>query len=132
MTPPPLSGQDKAFLDRLTTIDFGPLAFKLIHPEEGPGWTLQQVTHAIEQYRRFLFLNHLYPNHEIVPTREIDQVWHAHILDTVKYREDCQTLFGYPLEHWPYFGIRDERDRQNLNHAFSETQSLFEKHFCFD
>jgi hypothetical protein len=129
MTTAALSEQDKAFLARLATIDFGPLAFKLTHPEESPGWTLEQATYAIEQYRRFLFLTYRYPDREIVPTREIDQVWHTHILDTAKYREDCETLFGHFLEHWPYFGIRDERDRQNLHHAFAETQILFQTHF---
>ena len=132
MTRQSLSEKESAFLQRLKTIDFGPLAFKLMHPEEGQRWTLEQTTQAIEQYRRFLFLNHLYPNHELVPTREIDQVWHTHILDTAKSREDCDLLFGQLLEHWPYFGIRDESDRQNLNDAFAETQLLFKKHFCSD
>ena len=124
-----LSEENKTFLQRLAAIDFGPIAFKLMNPEEGQGWTLEQATDAIEQYRRFLLLNHLYPNQQIIPSREIDQVWHTHILDTAKYREDCEQLFGQFVDHWPYFGMQDEADRQALDQAFAQTQSLFEQHF---
>ncbi|MEM9906391.1 MAG: hypothetical protein AAF921_15345 [Cyanobacteria bacterium P01_D01_bin.44] len=124
-----LSTDDKSFLERLSNIDFGPIAFKLMHPEDGDGWTLERVTRAVELYRRFLFLNYLYDDRPIVPSREIDQVWHTHILDTAKYREDCDALFGRFMDHWPYFGMRDADERQQLNDAFAETQALFEKHF---
>ncbi|WNZ27473.1 glycine-rich domain-containing protein-like [Leptolyngbya sp. NK1-12] len=127
--PPQLSATDQAFLQRLARIDFGPIAFKLMHPDKGPGWPLAQTTHAIEQYRRFLFLHHRYPTAQLVPSQEIDQVWHIHILDTAKYRQDCQFLFGRFIDHYPYFGLRGEADRQAMEHAFAHTQALFEQ--CF-
>lgn len=123
------SNEGKEFIDRLNPIDFGCIAFKLMNPEEGTAWTLEQATQAIEQYRLFLILNYLYPDKVIVPSRTIDRVWHAHLLDSAKYREDCQTLFGYFLDHYPYFGMADENDRQALEDAFSETQALWEHHF---
>lgn len=129
MKPLTLSRRERTFLEKLQTLDFGPIAFKLMHPDEGRGWKIEQVTRAIEQYRRFLFLNYLYPNQQIVPTQEIDRVWHAHILDTEKYRQDCELLFGHFLHHYPYFGIRDEADRQQLEQAFSQTQELFKSYF---
>ncbi len=92
-------------------------------------WSLEQITHAIEQYRLFLILNYLYPQNAIVPSQIIDRVWHFHILDTAKYREDCQTLFGQFMDHYPYFGMNDESDRQSLKRAFMETKSLWFKHF---
>jgi hypothetical protein len=50
---------------------------------------------AIErEYRRFLVLNMLYPFESIVPCREVDKFWHAHILDTAAYRVDCERVFG--------------------------------------
>ncbi|MEL6161824.1 MAG: glycine-rich domain-containing protein-like [Cyanobacteria bacterium J06623_5] len=120
---------DRDFLAKLTSIDFGPIAFKLMNPEEGEGWTLERSTKAVEQYRKFLFLVYRYPGERIVPSREVDQVWHTHILDTVKYREDCDLLFEKFMDHWPYFGLKDEAERQELNDAFSHTQQLFETHF---
>lgn len=38
-------------------------------------------------------------------------------------------LFGRFIHHFPYFGIRNEGDRQQLNAAFSQTQALFKQHF---
>jgi len=121
--------EDKAFLKKLSSIDFGPIAYKLINPEEGEGWSLERATKAIEQYRRFLFLVYRYPEERIVPSREVDEVWHTHILDTMKYREECDLLFGKFMDHWPYFGLKDAEERQELNNAFDQTQQLFQLHF---
>jgi hypothetical protein len=120
---------DREFLSRLNQIDFGPIAFKLMHPEDGQIWTLERVTHEIEQYRRFLWLNYLYPDRPIVPSQSIDRVWHFHILDTAKYREDCQIFFGKFMDHYPYFGMNDAADRESLDSAFSQTQNLWVQHF---
>jgi hypothetical protein len=44
-----------------------------------------------------------------------------HILDTAAYREDCDEIFGRFLDHFPYFGMRDEQDAQALEHAYADT-----------
>jgi hypothetical protein len=120
---------DQSFLEKLAAIDFEPIAFKLMYPDEGTGLTLEQATHAIEQYRRFLFLHHRYPEQPLVPSQEIDRVWHTHILDTAKYREDCELLFGQFIDHYPYFGVTDVADRRRLETAYAQTQALFAQ--CF-
>lgn len=125
----PSHKEKQEFIDRLNKITFGCIAYKLINPEEGDAWTLEQARQAIEKYRLFLILNYLYPDRIIVPSREIDKVWHCHILDTRKYFSDCDTLFGEYMEHFPYYGIRDESDRQALEDSFYETQELWEHHF---
>jgi hypothetical protein len=124
-----LSAKDYIFLQRLTEVDFEPIAFKLTHPDEGLGLSLAQVSHNIEGYRQYLFLYYLYPDRILVPSREIDQVWHTHILDTAKYREDCDQLFGRFIDHWPYFGLADAADKAALEKAFAETQALYAHHF---
>ncbi len=103
-----------------------------MHPSEGKGWTHQETKQAIAGYLNFLYLIHLYPNLPLVPTQEIDQVWHHHILDTSKYAEDCQMLFGYFVHHFPYFGLRGESDRHNWQCAVEQTQALFQEHFGED
>ncbi|MEN8445108.1 MAG: glycine-rich domain-containing protein-like, partial [Cyanobacteria bacterium J06555_13] len=120
---------DRDFLARLSAIDFGPIAYKLMNPEEGEGWTIERATQAIEQYRKFLFLVKHYPDRKIVPSREVDQVWHTHILDTAKYREDCDIVFGKFMDHWPYFGMKDAAEKQDLDDAFAETRMLLNNHF---
>jgi hypothetical protein len=74
----------------------------------------------------------MYPHTPIVPTKDLDKVWHAHILDTVKYEADCNEIFGTFLHHFPYFGLRDDDDAKNLQAAFANTRSLFQEHFSFD
>jgi hypothetical protein len=36
------------------------------------------------------------------PTRGADAIWHAHILHTRRYREDCEALVGHFVDHEPF------------------------------
>ena len=45
------------FLDVLNSLNFGPLAYKLMHPEDGPGLSLDQTTDAITKYKGFRILD---------------------------------------------------------------------------
>ena len=81
------------------------------------------------EYRRFLTLKLLYPSIALVPSKQVDTVWHAHILDTRAYREDCQQVFGRFIDHYPYFGIYGKDDYQEMKNTFSQTVVLYEKHF---
>ncbi|WP_414526956.1 glycine-rich domain-containing protein [Nodularia chucula] len=120
------------FLQKLEVLDLEPIAFLLMHPEKGCGWTREQTVRALKQYVIFLFLMYVYPHNKIIPTQEIDAVWHSHLLDTAKYKEDCQMLFGRFINHFPYAGLMDEVDRNDWEVAFAETQVLFAEHFEFD
>ncbi|WP_404982888.1 glycine-rich domain-containing protein [Cobetia marina] len=84
---------------------------------------------AEREYRRFLSLKAFYPAVSLVPSKEVDALWHAHILDTRAYREDCHQVFGRFIDHYPYFGIYGEDDYQQLKDAFAQTVALYEKHF---
>lgn len=110
-------------------LDLEPIVFKITHPTEGKGWSLERADKAVERYRQFLELSLRYPQKSIVPSAEIDEIWHYHILDTAKYRHDCDQIFGRPLDHFPYFGLRSDEDEKALKAAFEETKSLFLKHF---
>jgi hypothetical protein len=90
------------FLYKLYCLDLGPIAYQLVYPHEGQGWSLEQTSWAIFNYKRFLLQHYLAPNQPLSPNRLVDQVWHAHILDTQKYLEDCDWLFGYVVHHFPY------------------------------
>lgn len=120
------------FIQDISEIDFTMIKLKLQDKEEGLGWTKRQCNEAEIEYTRFLALKRTYPEKEIVPTKTIDAFWHQHILDTAKYAEDCQTVFGYFLHHYPYFGMNGKQDAQNLVGAFEETKTLYKKHFGKD
>lgn len=129
---PVIFAENQTFPEKLKSLELGQIARKLMHSIHGLGWTRQQVARAIANYKRFLYLLYLYPSSAIVPTQEIDEVWHQHILDTRKYAEDCQWLFGYFVHHYPYFGIGSEAEQDVLESAFTHTQFLFVKHFGID
>lgn len=81
------------------------------------------------EYRRFLTLKCIYPSVVLVPSKQVDAVWHAHILDTRAYRDDCHLVFGRFIDHYPYFGIYGKDDYLELKNAFAHTVALYEKHF---
>jgi len=65
----------------------------------------------------------------MVPSKEVDAFWHAHILDTMKYAEDCEEIFGYFLHHFPYLGLRGGEDAARQEQADQETQRLYQQEF---
>lgn len=118
-----------AAVEKVSKLDFSMLRMKLTTEE---GWTLEACDDAEDLYRKFLALNIRYPNTKICPNGPTDEFWHAHILDTRKYAEDCQALFGGLLHHFPYFGLRGPEDRADLEQAFAGTTDLFIRHFGID
>lgn len=111
-------------------LDLEPIVFKLTQPEDDePGCMgLQEADQQILHYRGFLVLNVLLPSATLVPTRKVDKVWHCHILDTEKYREDTAifvALYGQPLEHFPYLGLRGPADKEALQEAFQQTLGYY-------
>lgn len=116
-------------VERVSKLDFTMLKRKLA---EESGWTAETCGEVEDLYRKFLALNVRYPGRRICPTGPVDEFWHAHILDTEAYARDCGELFGGILHHYPYFGMRGERDRADLERTFSESVDLFVVHFGVD
>jgi hypothetical protein len=109
----------------LKKLDLSPIAYQLMYS----GWSREQTVKAITKYMMFMCLIHSYPNVALVPTQEIDKIWHTHILDTEKYAADCQMLFGHFIHHYPYFGMGNESEEQAKQAAFIQTQLLMNQHF---
>lgn len=103
------------------------------------GWIRSDAEKSFQMFKRFLFLRKKYPSFKhLVPSKDIDECWHAFILDTMYYRATCKILFHkeYPdqdgyLDHYPYFGIDDNGDKNSkiLSNAFAATQDLYFKEF---
>lgn len=104
--------------------------YKLLHPgRDEPGLTLVQADEDVVLYRCFLKLCALVPDLSLVPTEAIDRVWHAHLLDTAKYRADCRYALGRFVDHFPYAGLRGDADEITWHADFARTRQLFAKHF---
>lgn len=110
-------------------LDLEPLIVKAMDAEEGMGWALEYAIEVAEEYRKYLTLCLENPKASIVPSQNVDKFWHLHILDTQKYQEDFQNVFGYFLHHFPYFGMRGEKDAQNLQQAWEESCAVYAKRF---
>ncbi|HEX7636191.1 MAG TPA: hypothetical protein VF427_13055 [Noviherbaspirillum sp.] len=110
-------------------LDLDPIKFKLMDKQEGYGWTREQADQHELEYRRFLTLLVKYPGELIAPSKAVDKFWHGHILDTMKYAEDCERVFGYFLHHFPYFGMRGEEDAANLAAAAVNMKRLYAQEF---
>lgn len=113
----------------IASIDLEMVKMKLMDTEEGLGWSEEQCDDAEIEYKRFLHLNNKYPSSTIVPHTLMDLMWHQHILDTRAYHKDCLSVFGEYFHHFPYFGIRSEADKANLESAFSKTQEVYLSEF---
>jgi hypothetical protein len=137
-TPLPMSAvaalleQDEALeraLAEVDALDLSMLKKKLGRDE---GLTQEECDEIEDLYRKFLALNMRYPDRKICPTGPIDMFWHAHILDTRAYAADCDRLFGRMLHHFPYFGMRGEDDRKDLEQTFNASIALFIRHYGID
>jgi hypothetical protein len=120
------------FLDKLNNLDFGPLAYKLMYPEDGTGLSLEQTADAITKYKGFLFLYQSCEGKSISPSRYIDFVWHNHILDTELYFVQSAILYGNYLHHFPFFGKRDGDDERQLLETAEFTKRQASNFFNWD
>ncbi|MBF2050290.1 MAG: glycine-rich domain-containing protein [Leptolyngbya sp. IPPAS B-1204] len=132
MTATPQLNQDvslefQRFLQKVHLLDLRPIASQLIQaqPQRAP----QSIVRAIADYLEFLYLVDRHPHLQLVPTVEVDEVWHHHILDTRKYAGDCQLLFGKFIHHATYVGTYSEEERLAQLQAFTLTQALYRHYF---
>jgi len=120
-------------MQKAKSIDFTLVQKKITKedPNIAKIWSLKGARDAIEQYRKFMYLLYKYHNTDyiIVPSIEVDEIWHHHILDTKKYQEDCKILYGFFAHHFPYLGMGGKRSLQKLHKYFQITQNLYFEEF---
>lgn len=90
------------------------------------GWSLERTENAIREYKRFLFIHKKYPKLVLVPCKEVDEIWHAHILHTKEYAEDCKKLFGRFLHHRPTYE-KEEKKRDSTR--YNKFLEVYKKEF---
>ena len=77
-----------------------------------------------KQYRIFLQLHFEKHGSILIPTKDIDEMWHAHILHTRKYVAFCKDVFGCYLHHNPH--AREVSDKNERKRMFLKTKSMIE------
>jgi hypothetical protein len=126
-----INRQTEGGVEVIESLDLNPVVFRLIDVDDGPGWSLEKACSVEKRYRQFLML-HVHYNDDcarFVPDSDVDEFWHYHILDTRKYYEDCVSIFGAVLHHYPYLGKRNQEDIARLASNFAETKALLASHF---
>lgn len=110
-------------------LELGYLVDKLTAPEYPLArWPLALAKEGLLYYQRFLQLMVIYGPEGLVPTRDIDEFWHAHILFTKEYIADCHHLVGHYIHHAPADPANPEEVSQ-LTEQFERTKTLYLKEF---
>lgn len=78
---------------------------------------------AIDRYNKFLKLFILYPGKTLVPTLDIDLVWHTHQCSAVLYEGTMRAKTGRYINH------DDKIGKEKLGHGTDETRHLFRTRF---
>ncbi|KAH7146301.1 hypothetical protein EDB81DRAFT_689454 [Dactylonectria macrodidyma] len=81
------------------------------------------LTRAVERYENYLELFQLYPGKMLVPTLDIDLVWHTHQLSADNYKTVTESRCGRFINH------NDKLGKPTLNTGMKDTQELFQVHF---
>ncbi|KAI0248716.1 hypothetical protein BJV78DRAFT_1276476 [Lactifluus subvellereus] len=79
--------------------------------------------HAVVRYHAFLDLMSSTQHMLVVPTLDIDLVWHSHQLSGPRYQKDCKTNVGRYVDH------DDKVEQFHLSDAFDATCRAWEKRY---
>ena len=110
-------------------LDLGPIKFKLKN-DASLNWSEDEINTAENEYRKFLALSLDNPlNEPNVPCGHVDKFWHQHMLDSAKYCEETQAIFGHYLHHFPYFGMLSEEDERAMFAAGTRTLARYREKF---
>jgi len=85
-----------ASAEKVKALDLDAVVSVLVEKDK---YTPGKAAELTEEYRKYLALAS--SGHNPVPSKKVDDAWHAHILNTKKYQADTKSLFGQVLHHEP-------------------------------
>ncbi len=113
-------------IDAIQNLD---LNFVIERLTEKQRWSQEDASEAVRRYKNFLVLHYLYPAKKLVPTTDIDEAWHAHILFTREYANHCQTIFHKYLHHVPTRSSPSKEEKEEMHLAYCSTSVLYRQEF---
>lgn len=78
---------------------------------------------AVDRYDKFLHLFRLYPHNFLVPTLDVDLVWHTHQCNAEEYRRFVTERVGRFINH------EDKIGRDTLDSGFVNADGWYRLHF---
>lgn len=108
-------------------LDLESVKLRVMDPELGEGWTKEYADGIEVAYKNYLVMLTKYPDdiEDILISKDVDEFWHAHILHTKKYADDCQKIFGNFLHHDPQPRERSSAEIQRRSVLIEKTHHLY-------
>src|SRR3712207_960540 len=80
----------------IQSLDLESVKLRLMDPELGEGWTREYADSVEAAYKTYLTMVAKYQDdaEDIMLAKDVDEFWHTHILQTMKYTADCEKVFG--------------------------------------
>jgi len=118
-------------ISAIQALDLESVKARLMDDELGEGWTREYADSVEQAYKTYLTMLAKYQDHaeDIMLAKDVDEFWHTHILQTMKYTDDCQRVFGAYLHHNPHVGPRTEAVLAEREALAEKTRRLYEREF---
>jgi hypothetical protein len=115
----------------IQALDLESVKLRLMDPVLGEGWTREYADSIETAYKTYLTLVAKYQDdaEDILLAKDVDEFWHTHILQTMKYAADCQAAFGGFLHHEPHVGAITQELRDKRGKLADKTRALYEREF---
>jgi hypothetical protein len=115
----------------IQALDLESVKLRVTDPVLGEGWTREYADSIEVSYKNYLtmLVKHPADAEDILLAEDVDEFWHTHILQTMKYTEDCQNVFGNYLHHQPHVGEVTSEDLERRNAQAEKTQRLYEREY---
>ena len=90
-------------------------------------WDPDYTKRVMDEYKKFVFLA-MTAGHLVVPSDEIDQVWHIHMLYSQEYWKNfCPQILGREFHHGPSTGGKQEDTKHN--NWYKKTKETYKEVF---
>ena len=118
-------------ISAIHALDLESVKARLMDEELGEGWTREYADSIEQAYKTYLTMLVKYQDHaeSIMLAKDVDEFWHTHILQTLKYSDDCQRVFGAYLHHNPHVGPRTAAVLAEREALAEKTRRLYEREF---
>src|SRR5258706_25806 len=115
----------------IQALDLESVKVRVTDPKLGEGWTRAYADGIEAAYKNYLSMLVKYQDdaEDILLAEDVDEFWHTHILQTIKYTDDCDAVFGKYLHHTPHVGQVTAADLQKRTALAEKTRRLYETEF---
>lgn len=115
----------------IQALDLESVKSRVTDPKLGEGWSRAYADSIEVAYKNYLTMLVKYQDdaEDLLLSEDVDEFWHTHILQTIKYTDDCEAVFGKYLHHAPHIGEVTETDLERRSALAEKTRRLYEKEF---